>query len=290
MTEIVRVANTEKPDRTADVVFLHGLNGDAWLTWGATREGNEYSLKSFWPRWIGEDFQDLGVWSVQYDAASSNWTGSAMPIGDRATNVLELLAVSGLGKRPLIFITHSMGGLIVKQMLHDLHTNTNVAPDWKPIYSNTRGIAFFSTPHNGSLPARALRQFWPLRPSPNIAELAANNPHLRKLNHWFRNNIDPLRIRLLIYCELDPPLDSGWWTRGRPIPALQACQSFPSTLITSRSASWRRRTVVTRLSSNSAGGPSRCQRERRLFRTTARWSRQPRASWCASANSTARSR
>src|SRR6266852_5419907 len=112
MTEIVRVANTEKADRTADIVFLHGLNGDAHLTWGATHRGDEYDLKSFWPRWLGEDFPDAGVWSVQYDAAGSKWKGSSMPIRERATNTLELLDVSGIGSRPLIFITHSMGGLI----------------------------------------------------------------------------------------------------------------------------------------------------------------------------------
>jgi hypothetical protein len=40
-----------------------------------------------------------------------------------------------------------------------------------------------------------------LRPGTNIAELAANQPQLRKLNQWFRNNIDPFKIHLLIYCE-----------------------------------------------------------------------------------------
>ncbi len=201
MTEIVCVANTEKPDRTADIVFVHGLDGDSRLTWGATRREDGYNLDLFWPRWLGEDFPDVGVWSVQYDAAGSKWKGSNMPISDRATNLLELLDISGLGKRSLIFITHSMGGLIVKQMLQDLRTNTNVKPEWKDISDHTCGIAFFSTPNNGSLPATVLRHVWPLRPGLSIAELAANNPHLRKLNQWFRNNIDPLKIHLLVYCE-----------------------------------------------------------------------------------------
>lgn len=65
-----------------------------------------------------------------------------MPIGDRATSVLDLLDVGGLGARPLIFVTHRMGGLVVKQMLHDLRTNTNVKPEWHRIFDRVRGIAF----------------------------------------------------------------------------------------------------------------------------------------------------
>jgi pimeloyl-ACP methyl ester carboxylesterase len=204
MTEIVPAANTEKPDRTADVVFLHGLGGDARLTWGATlrRDARDaYDLELFWPMWLGDDLPDVGVWSVQYDAAGSKWTGASMPIGDRATSVLDLLDVYGLGGRPLIFVTHSMGGLIVKQMLQDLRTNTNIKSEWNTIAKHLRGIVFFSTPHNGSLGGTLLRSIWPARPGVNIAELAANNPHLRKLNQWFRNNIDPRQIHLLVYCE-----------------------------------------------------------------------------------------
>ena len=122
MTEIVPVANTNQLNRTADVVFLHGLGGDARVTLGAKRLEGDFDLDAFWPRWLGEDFPDVGVWSVQYNAAASKWKGSSMPIGDRATSVLDLLHVSGLGVRPLVFITHSMGGLVAKQMLQDLRT------------------------------------------------------------------------------------------------------------------------------------------------------------------------
>ncbi len=202
MIEIIPAANTEKPNRTADVVFLHGLDGDALLTWGATRlRGGGHDLALFWPRWLGSDFPDVGVWSVQYDAESSKWKGHSIPIYDRATSVLDLLDVSELGGRPLIFITHSMGGLIVKQMLKDLRTNTNVKPEWKAISDHIRGIAFFSTPHNGSRAATVLQNLWPARPGVNISELAANNSQLRQLNQWFRNNIDPQKIHLLVYCE-----------------------------------------------------------------------------------------
>jgi len=55
MTEIVRVANTDQLNRTDDVVFLHGLDGDARLTW------------------LGEDIPDVGVWGRCRAATRCPW-------------------------------------------------------------------------------------------------------------------------------------------------------------------------------------------------------------------------
>jgi hypothetical protein len=47
--------------------------------------------------------------------------------------------------RPVIFLCHSMGGLLVKQALINAHNN----PKYTPIKAATSGLAFFAIPHNG---------------------------------------------------------------------------------------------------------------------------------------------
>lgn len=47
--------------------------------------------------------------------------------------------------RPIVFLGHSMGGLLVKQALINAHNN----PKHIPVKDATVGIAFFATPHHG---------------------------------------------------------------------------------------------------------------------------------------------
>jgi hypothetical protein len=164
---------------------------------------------------------------MEYDAAPSKWRGSSMPIADRATSLLDLMDVGGLGARPLIFITHSLGGLVVKQMLQGVRTNTNVNREWKRISDHVRGIVFFSTPHNGSLAATALGRFWPARPGANIRDLTANNSQLRQLNQWFRNNIDPRQIQLLVYCETQSTRGIRVVDQGSADPGMPGVDPIP---------------------------------------------------------------
>jgi pimeloyl-ACP methyl ester carboxylesterase len=105
MTDVFSVVVPDVP--VLDVVFLHGLGGDARRTWDAG--------EAFWPGWLGEDVLGIAVWSVGYAASPSGWLGRAMPIQDRAVNVLARLRNEGIGDRPLIFVTHSMGGLLANR-------------------------------------------------------------------------------------------------------------------------------------------------------------------------------
>lgn len=192
---IEKIIGCSDDDRVADIVFVHGLDGDGMSTWHPKDHPD-----AFWPKWIGEAFPTAGVWSLGYKAASIGWTGTSMPLTDRATNVLSLLETIGIGKRPIIFVVHSLGGLVVKQALR--HACDLGNPDWKCIAQNTKGIVFLATPHSGSDLASYLKYLGTiLKTTVTVDELKAHDGSLRQLNLWFRNNCIGMGIRVEVLFE-----------------------------------------------------------------------------------------
>ena len=116
MSDFIKVSGCDNPDREGDVIFVHGLDGDPIETWRPAGHSGPA-----WPEWLGEALPDVGVWLLSYAAASTRWKGHAMALADRAPSALALLDIEGLGERPLVFIAHSLGGLLVKQMLRHGH-------------------------------------------------------------------------------------------------------------------------------------------------------------------------
>lgn len=140
------IANTTKQDREADVVFVHGLGGKSHSTWRHGCEGNEEHF--FWPEELGKDLPNCGIWTVGYPAGVTTLGKPGMIIDKRAGNLSQKLANAGLGERPLLFITHSMGGLIVKSLIVGSQTLSD--KDRKLIVSAVRGVVFCATPHRGT--------------------------------------------------------------------------------------------------------------------------------------------
>lgn len=195
MGKLIAVSGCSNADRAGDVVFVHGLDGNAYSTWHRRGEPDH-----FWPAWLGEDLPEVGVWSLEYEASSMIWRGQTMPLADRATNILALLEVYDIGRLPLVFVTHSLGGLLVKQMLR--HAADFGVVEWQLIAAQTRGIVFLSTPHSGSNIACWLKYVGiVLHSSVTIDELEAHEPRLRELNLWYRNNVQVLGVRTQAYCE-----------------------------------------------------------------------------------------
>ncbi|HUT25478.1 MAG TPA: alpha/beta fold hydrolase, partial [Sumerlaeia bacterium] len=195
MADLKPIMGCDNPNRMADVIFVHGLDGDGTTTWHPKKQPGK-----FWPKWIGEDLPDVGVWSLDYDAPSLNWKGHAMPIVDRATHCLAVLDSHKIGERPVVFIAHSLGGLLVKQMLR--HACDFGDPKWSAVLEQTKGIVFLSTPHSGSDIASWVSYVGGLLPtSVAVRELQAHEPHLRELNVWYRNNVERLGLRTQVYYE-----------------------------------------------------------------------------------------
>jgi hypothetical protein len=74
---------------------------------------------------------------------------AAAGVREQALNLLNKLACKreDAEERPIIFIAHSLGGIIVKRALVEAKLDNN--PLHKTIRDATYGIAFFGTPHQG---------------------------------------------------------------------------------------------------------------------------------------------
>lgn len=191
-------------NRTLDIVLVHGLGGTSQSTWSKNHDP-EY----FWPRlWLPSEpvIRSARILSFGYDA---DWrsTGSktqlnitdfakellfAMKFAKDEENDLEDLS---LGDVPIIFIVHSMGGLVVKKA----YILGQSDEEYQDVIKSISAIIFLSTPHRGSNLAELLNRILSasiLRYSPKqyIADLQKNSPALEELNEQFRKVAPKLHI------------------------------------------------------------------------------------------------
>ncbi|WP_158745003.1 esterase/lipase family protein [Streptomyces sp. NRRL S-1448] len=178
-----------------DVVFVHGLGGDDTSTWKPS--GSSES----WLNWLAEDIPSIAVWSLKYPAGATKWTteGEGMALPDRATNLIPTMLYYGIGSRRTIFVCHSLGGLIVKQILR--HSSEMAEPEWQKIADSTLGVAFLATPHSGSNLASILKTVRISRATRTSLALTAHCPHLKELADWYRQNVKRLEIETVAYAE-----------------------------------------------------------------------------------------
>jgi hypothetical protein len=110
-----------------------------------------------------------------------------MPIHDRATSLLGALAdAHEIGRRPFILIGHSLGGLLIKQIIRHCVT---MGDQYTNFIDQLTGIIFFSTPHTGSGLVSLAKFLTLIRATPLVQELANNQPYLRELDDWYRNYV-----------------------------------------------------------------------------------------------------
>ena len=146
----------DKSSKDFDIILVHGLLGGAFRTWRQSdteKQSEEYTR--CWPqKWLTQDINAFRLLAVNYQTFLSNWnmecqdSNSVFSLSQRSSQLLSDLKASDVGKRPIIWITHSMGGLLVKQMLVDISERDD--PQLNPILNQTKGIVFYSVPHRGS--------------------------------------------------------------------------------------------------------------------------------------------
>jgi pimeloyl-ACP methyl ester carboxylesterase len=209
-----RIANTERSDRVADIVFVHGLGGGSHNTWTHGKPGEPGHF--FWPKELGRELPECGIWALGYEAGVLPWFGAdGMPIEDRAVNLVHKLRTNCLGERPLVFVTHSMGGLMVKEIV--VQSLTAGDEGWAKLVKQISGIVFCGTPHRGSHVAKmAKRLAAVLRTQGHIREMAAGERHLNRLHkqfvEWQRATQTPVQA----YAERIGMKRHRWWLRWLP--------------------------------------------------------------------------
>ena len=120
-TPFVNQLRCRNSSRLPNILGCRALGGHAYDTWRKDTKKKAADDASFWPLWLAQDVEGIAVYTLAYEAPASNWLGTSMPLQDRAVKVLEiLLSEPGLKTGPIIFVCHSLGGLIVKQILLDL--------------------------------------------------------------------------------------------------------------------------------------------------------------------------
>jgi hypothetical protein len=154
-----------------------------------------------WLDWLGDDIPSIAVWSLTYPADATKWTadGEGMALPDRAANLIPTMLYYGIGTRGTVFVCHSLGGLVVKQILR--HSAEMAIPEWASIARSTLGIVFLATPHAGSNLATFVKVLNVSRPTRNVLALTAHCPHLKELADWYRQNAARLGIETAAYAE-----------------------------------------------------------------------------------------
>jgi pimeloyl-ACP methyl ester carboxylesterase len=152
------------------IVFVHGLHG--------SRESWRASNGAYWPDLIRKDprflYSDVEV--AEYPTPSSNGTMSSVQLAEVLWT--RLTGDHVWDHREVVFIAHSLGGILVEEML--LRHPAEAA--------RVKFIVSYGTPHEGSSIAR-IASFYDKDPLLNDLSDASDNALLTKLeDNWRRQD------------------------------------------------------------------------------------------------------
>ncbi|KAI0861805.1 hypothetical protein F4860DRAFT_159420 [Xylaria cubensis] len=195
---------------TVDIVAVHGLNGTARDTWTDKASGMLW-LEDFLPDAIPQ----ARIMTFGYDSLLlSCATGQ---IEDFARDLLNRLWALRNSRetinRPLVFVAHSLGGIVVKKALILANEDKRYYGD---ILSSTIGIIFMGTPHKGAKLAdwaSFLTNVTKIMPGLQgfrrnlIKDLETHSRTLDEISKSFRPRCNDLRIMSFIESQFEPPLN-----------------------------------------------------------------------------------
>lgn len=191
-----------------DIVFVHGIRGGAFITWrkekafsrGNARGNLDHTI--CWPTsWLAPMFPKARILSAEYAAPATWWEGESLPLFATVNHLADRLTAAGIGSRPVVFVCHSMGGIVVKEII-GRGTQKDAPPSLQKVSKATAGLVFYSVPHAGS---RLADLGWSLRyigasPSRAVAHLKTD-PHLHEMNSVIRDLCRRDKLNVLSFSE-----------------------------------------------------------------------------------------
>jgi pimeloyl-ACP methyl ester carboxylesterase len=189
----------------ADIILVHGLGGDSRSTWTNTAGmwpiiwllDAQVGIQSMLHQYNINDLpaaNRIRVLTVSHRAAMFNIDIESDP-QYIARRLVGLLFSVGVGSKPIIWLAHSLGGLIVKEILFATQNGSQ-----RDIFNSTKGVVFFGTPHCGAPWASTLRQVNAMHdapglkyldPAPAIGGEAGNATNLQVLNAFLSDTTIP---------------------------------------------------------------------------------------------------
>ncbi len=143
------------PDAKVDIVLVHGLNGDPVRSWRG--KNGVYWPTDLLPASLQDRPANVLVYGYNADAYSrSNDDGASdnfifQHAQTLVTHLTKYRKSEGTSTNPIIWVAHSLGGILVKRAL--LYSNDVRAPyheEYRSIFVSTYSIIFLGTPHTGS--------------------------------------------------------------------------------------------------------------------------------------------
>jgi tetratricopeptide (TPR) repeat protein len=226
MSGEVALGKIAGPDEaTLNVIFVHGLGGDARGTWTYDETPAKASGKLgqllpkflrgapsltdskglFWPEWLAEDMRGLAVYSLDYPSDPKRWR-AGWSVTKSAGAILDALVVDRRLRRnsaPIVFVCHSLGGLVVKKLIVTANIDKGQEREKGAFLDRIAGVAFLATPHQGAFLATFLSEFGWLAASDSLRDLEANSDNLLDMGNSYRSMIedDKRRIAHRVYYE-----------------------------------------------------------------------------------------
>lgn len=174
---------------------------------GSSRKDGCCPTTQCWPQeWLPQDCQNIRVVGLNYDTNLSMWASMCpeermkCDLDERSNEFISKLYRAGIGTKPIVWVTHSMGGLLVKNILKKAWDSDNV--NIRNMCLNTKAVVFYSTPHTGSRLANfSQATSLVLWPSVEVLELKEDSPKLIKIHENFINIAKQVPMKVVSFVE-----------------------------------------------------------------------------------------